>query len=246
MALDLVRRVSALVPDPDDRSHQRKDADQVDQKGDDDDVEHEELDERHVHRRRTQMFAAELEDVFDPVDSSFDGHLRLVVPDLRPLLDRRSIAPVIEHLLDAGAQLGGGEGVNVHQSSEALADGHPTVEVLVRKEHWKSDDRDAVVKRLVEAVIAAVRDEEPRLRMSEDVVLRQPSEQSDVRRHRDPRVFVEFHDDRLVQTGKRVEEFPNDLRRHVVDFNICHRMASMRKLYSTTLTYFFKITKLKS
>ena len=30
-----------------------------------------------------------------------------------------------------------------------------------------------------------------------------------------------------------------------IDFDICHRMASMRKLSSVTLTYFPKVNKLK-
>ena len=30
-----------------------------------------------------------------------------------------------------------------------------------------------------------------------------------------------------------------------VDFDICHRMAQLRKLYSVTLPYYFKVNNLK-
>ena len=48
----------------------------------------------------------------------------------------------------------------------------------------------------------------------------------------------------VVITGHTLAKIKN-VKKAFVDFDICDQMASLRKLYSVTLIYFFKVKNLK-
>ena len=46
----------------------------------------------------------------------------------------------------------------------------------------------------------------------------------------------------VVSTGRTIVKI-NNVKKLLIDFNICHRMASFRKLHTLTVTYFFEDKK---